>query len=122
MRIGTSALALYVCLATCVFADAVADQTPKTDVERAIDEFKVQTAAVGVRADSTRKPDQQKSILRQWHGRLYENLRNDFLDAVPHEIIQRGETKSLLRRNQFGFNIAGPFALPWLRQALRGTL
>lgn len=121
MRIGTSALALYVCLATCVFADAVADQTPKTDVERAIDEFKVQTAALGVRADSTRKPDQQKSILRQWHGRLYENLRNDFLDAVPHEIIQRGETKSLLRRNQFGFNIAGPFALPWLRQALSGT-
>jgi hypothetical protein len=121
MRIGTSVLALYVCLATCALADAVADQAAKTDVERAIDEFKVQTAALGVRADSTRKPAQQTSILRQWHGRLYENLRNDFLDAVPHEIIQRGETKSLLRRNQFGFNVAGPFALPWLRQALSGT-
>ncbi len=31
---------------------------------------------------------------------------------MPHEIAQRGGTKSLLRRNQFGFNIAGPVVIP----------
>lgn len=49
-----------------------------------------------------------------WHGRVYENIRNDMLDAVPHEVKQNGGNKSLLRRNQFGFNVAGPVLLPHL--------
>lgn len=49
-----------------------------------------------------------------WHGRVYENFRNDMLDAVPHEVTQNGEDKSVLRRNQFGFNVAGPVLLPRL--------
>ncbi len=56
-----------------------------------------------------------------WHGRLFDNFRNDFLDAVPHEIVQRGGTKSLLRRNQFGFNITGPVKIPRLLKARPGT-
>lgn len=52
--------------------------------------------------------------MRDWHGRIYENFRNDALDAVPHEIRQGGGTKSLLRRNQFGFNVAGPLRIPGL--------
>lgn len=47
-------------------------------------------------------------------GRIYEYLRNDALDAVPHEVRQRGGTKSLLRRNQYGFSVSGPVQLPWL--------
>ena len=46
------------------------------------------------------------------HGRIYENLRNDFLDAVPHEIVQRGGQQRKLRRNQFGFNVTGPVYIP----------
>ena len=49
-----------------------------------------------------------------WHGRVYENFRNDALDAVPHQVTQNGGNKSMLRRNQFGFNVAGPLLLPHL--------
>src|SRR5262249_11378102 len=45
-------------------------------------------------------------------GRIYENLRNDALDAVPHEVRQRGGDKRLLRRHQFGFNLNGPVLAP----------
>lgn len=47
-----------------------------------------------------------------WHGRIYENLRNDALDANPHQIVQRGGDKRKLRRNQFGVNITGPVYIP----------
>src|ERR1039458_1382650 len=49
-----------------------------------------------------------------WHGRVYENFRNDVLDAIPHEVKQNGRLLSPLRRNQFGFNISGPVLLPHL--------
>lgn len=79
----------------------------------AIEEFKVQTRNWGLRADSPPKAGRH-SPLRDWHGRLFENFRNDALDAVPHEIRQNGGDKGLLRRNQFGFNVAGPVILPHL--------
>jgi len=79
----------------------------------AIEEFKAQTRNLGLRADSPPKAARH-SPLRDWHGRLFENFRNDALDAVPHEIRQNGGDKGLLRRNQFGFNVAGPLALPHL--------
>ncbi len=79
----------------------------------AIEEFKVQTRNLGLRADSPPKASRH-SPLRDWHGRLFENFRNDALDAVPHEIRQNGGNKGLLRRNQFGFNVAGPVILPHL--------
>jgi hypothetical protein len=47
-------------------------------------------------------------IFRQYHGTIYEYLRNDALDAIPHEVHQGGGRKSTLRRNQFGFNLEGP--------------
>lgn len=43
---------------------------------------------------------------------VYEYFRNDFLDAVPHEVKQRGGKKSLLRRNQYGFSASGPVLMP----------
>jgi hypothetical protein len=56
-----------------------------------------------------------------WHGRVYENLRNDILDAIPHQVRQNGESKSPLRRNQFGFNVAGPVIIPHLLKNSKNT-
>ena len=77
-----------------------------------MEEFRVQTRNLGIRPDSPPRAIRQRSSFRDWHGRLYENFRNDALDAVPHEIRQAGGSKSLLRRNQFGFNVAGPLTIP----------
>jgi len=49
-----------------------------------------------------------------WHGRVYENFRNDVLDAIPHEVKQNGQNISPLRRNQFGFSVSGPVLIPHL--------
>ena len=49
---------------------------------------------------------------RDYHGNLYEYFRNDILDAWPHEVRQAGGQKSVLRRNQFGFNLTGPLKIP----------
>jgi hypothetical protein len=113
------ALALWVCVGICVRAQQPA--TPTSEIQRAIDEFKIQTANLGLRAGSPAKSAPRQSLLRAWHGRLYENFRNDFMDAVPHEIRQLGGDKGLLRRNQFGFNIAGPFFIPGRTRAKSGT-
>ena len=109
--------ALGVSLLTVVFARP---QQP-SEVQRAIDEFKIQTANLGLRAESPTVAAKIQSPLREWHGRLYENFRNDFLDAVPHEIVQNGGDKGLLRRNQYGFNVAGPFFVPKLTHGKSNT-
>ncbi len=49
----------------------------------------------------------------RFHGRVFWNFRNDFLDAVPHQLRQRDVGyKNPLRRNQFGFNLSGPVRIP----------
>lgn len=99
---------------------AIAEQSGRvSEIQKAIEEFKAQTRALGLREDSARRRGAARRP--QWHGRLYENLRNDFFDAVPHEVRQRGGTKSMLRRNQFGFNLAGPLVLPRLYDGARRT-
>src|SRR5581483_1660028 len=90
-------------------------------MEQAIAEFQKQTRALGLRADSPRRIDRHVRFGQYWHGRLFENFRNDFLDAVPHEIKQRGDQKGLLRRNQFGFNVSGPLTVPRLLDGSRNT-
>src|SRR5262245_55088941 len=93
-----------------------------TDMERAVEEFKVQTQNLGLRADSPNaSKSKAKTAAAKWHGRIFENLRNDILDAVPHEIRQRGSNKSLLRLNQFGFNLAGPLIVPKVFDSSRTT-
>ncbi len=81
---------------------------------RAADEFKALTRALGMRQESP--PLAQASLRRKWlwHGRVYENFRNDVLDAIPHEVVQNHGDKSPLRRNQFGFNVGGPLLIPHL--------
>jgi hypothetical protein len=115
MRCCCRALCVFVCLAGFSGAEST------SEVQRAIDEFKIQTANLGLRADSPVKSAPARNLLRDWHGRLYENFRNDFLDAVPHEIVQNGGDKGVLRRNQYGFNIGGPFFVPGLTHGKSNT-
>src|SRR5678815_4102867 len=104
-------LLLIVVLCAC----GVAQQKRPTEMERAIEEFKIQTRTLGLGAGSPQVGG--TSFRPQWHGRVFENFRNDTLDAVPHEVRQRGSDKAILRRNQFGFNIAGPLPIPRLVRA-----
>jgi len=97
-------------------------QTPKaTPLERAVSEFKAITKEMGLRGDSPAEKSSSGSILTRWHGRLFENFRNDKLDATPHEVVQRGGSRNLLRRNQFGFNVGGPLLIPKLYDGSRKT-
>lgn len=97
-------------LLAALLAGLSAQQASPTELQKAVDEFRVQARALGLHGDT---PGKNKTTRRpKWHGRLFENFRNDFLDAVPHEVAQRGGTANILRRNQFGFNVAGPVLLP----------
>ena len=97
------------------------DKTPqKSPLEIAVDEFRVQTGNLG-RPGSPAVAAKFQGPKPHWHGRVYENFRNDFLDAVPHQIVQRGEDKSLLRRNQFGVNLGGPVVIPKLYDGSHST-
>lgn len=81
-----------------------------SELQKALNEFRIQMGPAGG-AGGARKlkaAGRQNSLT----GRVYEYFRNDFLDAVPHEVKQRGGTKSLLRRNQYGFSVSGPVVAP----------
>lgn len=118
MRAAIGLLMFVSTLATGLVAQ---QQPPKSELDKAVEEFKIQTRNLGLRADSPLKARHDARGKMAWHGRLFENWRNDFMDAVPHEIAQRGETKSLLRRNQFGFNVSGPVFIPRLYHGGRNT-
>jgi len=92
-------------------AQATAGSRP---IERAVEQFKIQTQRLGLRrdAESLRVNQTQRSRATAYHGRVYWNWRNDFLDAVPHQVRQTGGNQSILRRNQYGFNVSGPVNLP----------
>jgi hypothetical protein len=100
-------------------------QQQKSELERAVDEFKVLTRDMGLRPEdggSKKKAGPSLlSTLSGWHGRVFENFRNDKLDATPHDVVQRGGSRNLLRRNQFGFNVGGPLVIPKLYNGARRT-
>ncbi|MDR3699663.1 MAG: hypothetical protein P4L56_08525 [Candidatus Sulfopaludibacter sp.] len=98
----------------CIAASGADTQSrPPDPLTRAAEEFKVLTRDQGMRPESAATA-QKSGPKMPWHGRVYENFRNDILDAVPHEVTQNGGDKSILRRNQFGFNVAGPVLIPHL--------
>jgi hypothetical protein len=91
--------------------------TPSRALALAIDEFRAQTGGLngtmemrGGGGTAAGQPAARPSVA--WHGRIYENLRNDALDAIPHQIRQRGGEQRKLRRNQYGFAVSGPVVLP----------
>ena len=79
----------------------------------ALQEFKVQTGIYS--AEYGRATSQinatTKSGTNDWHGSVFEFLRNDKLDAK--EWRNDGE-KNPFRRNQFGFFLGGPVVIPKL--------
>ncbi len=51
-----------------------------------------------------------RSGSNDYHGELFEFLRNDFFDA--RNFFERTTNPAPFKRNQFGFNIGGPLNLP----------
>lgn len=106
---------------------AIASQESKSPppqpppLTRAAEEFKTLTRDLGMRPGSPLSAQKHRGRKMLWHGRLYENFRNDVLDAIPHEVRQNGESVSPLRRNQFGFNVAGPVLIPHLIKNPKST-
>ena len=80
-----------------------------SEFQKALEEFRIQMGPSSAGGSKKPRPAGRQNSLT---GRVYENLRNDLFDAVPHEVRQRGGTKSLLRRNQYGMTLSGPIRLP----------
>jgi len=79
----------------------------------AVGEFRVQTSTFN--AEYGRNPGimisvNSKSGGQNYHGTLYEFLRNNALDA--RQPFDRSGTTQKLRFNQFGGNIGGPLVIP----------
>ena len=51
-----------------------------------------------------------RSGVNDYHGELFEFLRNDVFDA--RNFFERTTNPAPFKRNQFGFNLGGPFNLP----------
>ncbi len=90
------------------------------EIGEAIRVFQRETERLGARVGNGRG----NTLVRPgqlWHGRVYEFLRNDSLDAVPHQVVQRGGDRNVLRRNQFGFSVSGPVYIPKVYNGKRST-
>src|SRR5688500_12121202 len=122
LAVALAATGVFLGLACAENAPPSAVPAPRvSDLQRAIEEFKTQSRALGRRVDSPAAAREKPASGARFHVRLFENFRNDFLDATPHELRQRGSDKNLLRRNQFGFNLAGPLVIPKLYNGGRST-
>ncbi len=94
-------------------APAPAPNPPRrapSELQKAVQEFRVQVGQIGSGTGRGKTTGKQNA----YTGRLYEYFRNNALDALPHEVRQRGGSKSLLQRNQFGFSLSGPVRVPKL--------
>jgi len=117
-----TALIIYVCYALAgVLGIEGQSSTPASELEKAREVFITRSRELGIRADSPRAVRTNSTTAARWRGRLYENLRNDYFDAMPHEIRQGGGKESILRRHQFGFNLTGPLVIPHLYHGGRRT-
>ncbi len=77
----------------------------------ALAEFKLQTNAFSAefgRAGGAVLNASLKSGTNQYHGSLWEFLRNDALDAADFFQNANGESKGAFRQNQFGATAGGP--------------
>jgi hypothetical protein len=98
----------------CALEGGASTSKQPSPLSQAADEFKLLTRDLGMRPESPPNAQERHGPKMLWHGRVYENFRNDILDAIPHQVRQNGESVSPLRRNQFGLNISGPLLFPHL--------
>src|SRR5215472_16929901 len=88
-------------------------QLPSVD---ALQEFKVQTGIYP--AEFGREASQinvsTKPGTNNYHGALFEFLRNSVLDAKPYDFIGTNPDKAPFRWNQYGFTLGGPISIPKL--------
>src|SRR5262245_10614865 len=82
-------------------------ETPESELEDALEEYKIQIGRVTMTLSGAADTNGSRHFTKDYHGNFYEYLRNDALDALPHQVRQAAGTKSILRRNQFGFNLTG---------------
>ena len=80
----------------------------------ALQEFKVQTGVYP--AEFGRQTTQinvlTKSGTNQYHGTLFEFLRNDKMDANPYSFTPIRTSKDPFKWNQYGYTLGGPIWLP----------
>ena len=80
----------------------------------ALQEFKVQTGVYS--AEFGREASQvnvvTKSGTNDYHGALFEFLRNSALDARPYGFTSKVPDKAPFRWNQYGFTLGGPVQVP----------
>ncbi len=112
--LGVTLVLFAVCGEVCALEGGASTSKQPNPLSQAADEFKVLTRDLGMRPESPPNAQERHGPKMPWHGRVYENFRNDILDAIPHQVRQNGESVSPLRRNQFGFNISGPLLFPHL--------
>ena len=81
-----------------------------------VEEFKVQTGVYS--AEFGREAAQvnvsTKSGTNQYHGTIFEFLRNDAFDAAPYAFTNVRPETAPFKWNQFGFTLGGPVQIPGL--------
>src|SRR3954447_21501307 len=82
----------------------------------ALQEFKVQTGVYPAEFghNATQINVLTKSGGNQYHGALFEFLRNEVLDAKPYSFTSRPQQKNPFKSNQYGFELDGPVLIPKL--------
>lgn len=82
----------------------------------AIQEFKVQTGVYPAEYghEATQVNVLTKSGTNQYHGALFEFLRNSVMDALPYSFTSKPQTKQPFKWNDFGFVLDGPVQIPKL--------
>jgi hypothetical protein len=82
----------------------------------ALQEFKVQTGVYPAEFghNATQINVLTKSGGNQYHGALFEFLRNDVLDAKPYSFTSHPQNKNPFKWNQYGFELDGPVRIPKL--------
>src|SRR6266545_5643315 len=81
----------------------------------ALEEFKIQTSTYA--AEFGRQPGGQVSLVtrggtNQFHGTVFDYLRNEVFDANDWFANAGGRKRAPLRQNQFGGTFSGPVLLP----------
>src|SRR5450432_536781 len=127
-REGGSRSALTISLAggRATWSNYTLDGITNTDVDfnlyivlpsvDALQEFKVQSGIYP--AEFGREVGQvnvsTKGGTNQYHGTVFDYLRNDALDARNYDFVNTHPAKSPYRQNQYGYTLGGPIQIPKL--------